>query len=616
MAGNIRKDIDELVYTDKQTRKKRAADAKKVAEDRYKIELNYAKKLKKDISKLTADDYKEIDKLALKHNEKLKKQDKERAAQRKKDLKDEFDLAQGFIQKTTAAAKIAGKAVTSAIQNSLSTAINKGMSTSIKGVEDYIGAYSKYMTGIETRLQGTTDRNFSTITGMISSQVGASPYVRQSAVLENLSRLVESGINYNVEQRAFLATISNKIATTFDAANGTLLHLIRVQQADTTAARLGLEASLTKYFNAMFGDTSYLTNTFDTVSSNLLGATSQLGYQSGVEFEYAVQKWLGSLGSVGVSDTTLSSIASGLSSLATGDITGLSGTTLERLFLMSGLDYGSTLTQGLTTDTANELLYNMINVLQGVARTNNQVVKAQYANLFGVTLTDLTAIMNLTAKDLDTIAGTMLNYQQTLDETVLGLSSISKRMTMQDQIENVFDNILSGVGENIANSALGYTTWLMADLLEKATGGISGIEMAPFGVGISTSVTQLLKTGIIGASLITEIPTIINSLLGEGLSLSNWGATDTTSRGTGFTSVRTTGSTMTTSQASFVGSQSTSDIFEGSVADAGKQAEMVTGEEKSELVIILEERIATDVNFMRHTLDSIESILANNIGRF
>nr|DAU00298.1 MAG TPA: hypothetical protein [Bacteriophage sp.] len=41
--------------------------------------------------------------------------------------------------------------------------------------------------------------------------------------------MVDLGINYNLEERAFLATISDKVATTFDAANGTLLRLIRLQ---------------------------------------------------------------------------------------------------------------------------------------------------------------------------------------------------------------------------------------------------------------------------------------------------------------------------------------------------------------------------------------------------
>ena len=63
--------------------------------------------------------------------------------------------------------------------------------------------------------------------------------------------------------------MTDKLVTTFNAFDSNLLNLIRLQQADSTAARLGMEASLTKSLNAMFRDTSYLTNSFDNVSQAL-----------------------------------------------------------------------------------------------------------------------------------------------------------------------------------------------------------------------------------------------------------------------------------------------------------------------------------------------------------
>ena len=64
---------------------------------------------------------------------------------------------------------------------------------------------------------------------LIRQNVGISPYVSQQKVLENMATMINEGILYNVEQRAFLQTIAKDIATTFDAANGTLLQLIRIQ---------------------------------------------------------------------------------------------------------------------------------------------------------------------------------------------------------------------------------------------------------------------------------------------------------------------------------------------------------------------------------------------------
>lgn len=608
MAVDLRNEINNISKTNEQLQKKQLIDQKKLDEEKLKIRIAAEKKFRtvqanfdKEQEKFLYDSY-------AKYEQYRSKLDKKSAKERQDALKEEIKILEKSGNKMAALAsgvKLAGSiAAESAIR-----AVQSTLNATTKGVEDYLSIYSKYMTGIETRLQDS-GKSFSDITSLISSQIGASPYVRQSAVLDNLSKLVEAGIVYNLEQRAFLATISDKIATTFDAANGTLLQLIRIQQADTTAARLGLEVGLTKFFNKMFGDTSYLSDTFDTVSATLLGATSQAGYKGGVELEFAAQKWLGSLGSVGVSQETLTSLARGLSSLATGDISGLSGTTLERLFLMSGLDYGSTLIGGLTASTVNDLMKNVIQTLQSVAKTNNQVVKAQYASLFGVTMADLTAIVNLTSKDLVNISKNMLTYADTISTLENSIATIPNRLSLKSKIDNVFDNIMTSVGENIANNAVAYTTYIMTDLVEKATGGITNIEVAPFGVGISTSVTQLIKTGIVGISLLTEIPGIIQGLFGsKGLTLNNWGASDTTSRGTGFTSIRATGSTVTTSQSTFIGNESESDIFAGSVAGVQESSAQVVGDEENDMLKIIRDDIKMDVKDILNVLRSIDSFV-------
>ena len=70
-----------------------------------------------------------------------------------------------------------------------------------------------------------------------------SPFLKQEKAVENLRTLVGKGIAVNVEQRAFLDTISEKIATTFEATDASLQKLVRIQQADSTAARLGMESA-------------------------------------------------------------------------------------------------------------------------------------------------------------------------------------------------------------------------------------------------------------------------------------------------------------------------------------------------------------------------------------
>ena len=83
------------------------------------------------------------------------------------------------------------------------------------------------------------------------------------------------------------------------------------------------------------------------------------------------------------------------------------------------------------------------------------------------------ALSNLTAKDLVTISSNLLSYGQLYSETEKQISTIGSRMTFKDRLDTMFDNIMSTVGENIANNAGLYTTWMITDLVEKATGGIS-----------------------------------------------------------------------------------------------------------------------------------------------
>lgn len=117
-----------------------------------------------------------------------------------------------------------------------------------------------------------------------------SPFVKQADVVDNLKTLVGKGIAYNVEQRAFLDTISDKIATTFEATDATLLKLVRIQQADSTAARLGMEAALNQFLNSMYETTEYMTEAAASIRANIYEASALMGAAEATAFEYQVQK--------------------------------------------------------------------------------------------------------------------------------------------------------------------------------------------------------------------------------------------------------------------------------------------------------------------------------------
>ena len=136
------------------------------------------------------------------------------------------------------------------ISNMLGSAI-KMFDNLTKEFNGIMSEYAKYQIDINTRLQDT-GKTFGSMSKMLKDNIGVTPFIKTQTMFENLNKLTELGIVYNLEQRAFLETIADNISTTFDATNSSLLRLIRLQQSDSTAARLGLETAITQYLNRMY----------------------------------------------------------------------------------------------------------------------------------------------------------------------------------------------------------------------------------------------------------------------------------------------------------------------------------------------------------------------------
>lgn len=512
------------------------------------------------------------------------------------------------------------KSIVGAIENS-AKAVGEAISKLTQQVDTYIGTYNSYAAGITTRLQGS-GKTFADISNTISRNLAVSPYVKQTEVLEKLNELVSAGISYNVEQRAFLSAMTDKMVATFDAADATLLRIIRLQQADSTIARMGMESALNKFLNATYEDTSYLTDVYNSVEGSLVDAISQLSVNAGTEFEYVVQKWLGSLYSVGMDQGTLTSIAEGINYLASGNVQGLSSNTqLQNLMVMganqAGLNYASMLTGGISTTDLNKLLAGIVSYAQELAGTENLVVKNQYAQLFGLTMSDMTALLQM-GDDLSYVIEQELDYADAIAETQNQLRTVGTRVPLATMIQNVFDNVMYSAAMGIASNTGTYVTWLVTNLVEQATGGINIPAIGAFVMGnginldLNTSVTQLLKTGIIGFSLLGQIGNIIGSISsGGGLDLSAWGASDYTSRGTGFTGI-TAGVQETTSQSLTVGNSSGSDISSGSITQAENEAtQSISGTDQGEGEDSAEEirqNVATITMILQSIFDGNNSI--------
>lgn len=440
---------------------------------------------------------------------------------------------------------------------------------------------------INARLEGTI-YTYGDMIDHLNSALAMSPYVKQEEVLSKINEAVDSGIAYNVEQRAFLQTVSENIVSTFDAFNSNLTRIIRIQQADSTAARLGLEASLKELLNSQYADTSYLNDSFDAVSEALIEATSQMSKENAIEFEYTVQKWLGALSSLGLSSQGVSRIATGLGYLNSGDVQSLaSDEQLQTLLAMSAsranLNYGEKLTTGLTADETNDLLKAMVEYLAEIASdtAENKVVRSAYGSVFNLSVSDIRAVSNIT-DTIETIYNDQQSYQNLLNETANQMNQIYDRMSIAQLYSNVMSNASFGVGADIVNSPFTYSLYKSIDTLDDFGKGFD-LELAPFGMGMSINIFDTIKSAIAGFSMIGQLASAIgnstwdtDSLINIGLSgQGTVGDVTRTTRGTFLDSMFDTQSG--TSASTQVSNASGDDMLADSVSSASSQQEEISG---------------------------------------
>lgn len=542
-----------------------------------------------------------------------KKQYKENKKQRKDQIKDaQKETANRMrgegateLEVMTATKKfsLAGVKEAAFSKETASLIANKLVNGMKEAFESTIQTYGSYQSKINTRLQGSGKQweGSSGIEERMKNSIGSNPYIKLQTVMDNVVKATESGIAYNIEQRAFLQTVSENIASTFDAFNANLLRTIRLQQADTTAARLGLEANLTSLFNSLYQDTSYLSDSFDTVSGNLTEAISQMTAEEGVAFEYTVQKWLGSLSSVGFSSDAINKISQALNYLGSGDISSLSSNSeMQNLIVMAasraGMSYSDMLIDGIDSSKTNKLMKSMVEYLQEIANSDNKVVKSQYASIFGMSVSDLKAVNNLSST-IETISDTTLNYSGAMNELYSQMGQLDSRISLAGKLTNMLDNVKYSIGTSIASNPATYALWEITSMIEDLTGGINLPTISAFGnsVDLNTTVTNLMRLPIVGAGTLSSIGTIINGVINtftpsrilSSLGIENSSEANKTnlyntvkSRGTGLSRKATTLNQQSSS--TYVGNSSGDDYYQSTLTSAKEQTEVETAKAKEE----------------------------------
>ena len=625
--------------------KKADDEAQKVTKQRFDAEFKNQEALEKKKAALADQLDKAKTKKAKKEIEKQQKQlDSEIAASKKKidalgaetqkiaaDLEAKIAV-QEKISEETQKGKNAMKspssfiATTADMISSISTSgkaafgsVANVMSGMAQALEQSIDNIASSKSKIDTRLQGWTMTNRAGRAGNLARLLnggsywdqmskdmigiaGVSRYITQKDFGANISSMVEKGIAANVEQRAFLATISDKIATTFNATNGTLLRLVRIQEQDTTASRLGMEAALNSFLNNMYETTEYMGAIAEGVKTNLEESMALMSAKSAVGYEYQVQKWLGSLYSVGLSQTAVSGISSAFGSLSAGKIEGIAGGGAGNLMVMAAnnanLSIADLLAKGMDESSTNQLMQAMVDYLAKLYNESkdSRVVQQQIANVYGLSASDLKAAASL-SRSTGVISNNFVNYNTGISTLAALSATMGNRIGMGEQMKNVWDNLQYSMAAGIASNPALYGIYKVAGLMRDtgAQMNIPAISYLGTMVDLETSVADLMSAGALAGGLLSNIGNLATAFAGNlsgAAMLASSGAlwNNSVHRGSAWGAITASGATV--SESGMVGNASSSDVQNKTMNDANDDATQQLEEQQDES----EEKTLTDVN--------------------
>lgn len=465
----------------------------------------------------------------------------------------------------------------------------------VRQLDSTIDSIGKYKGAIDTRLQGSKSGKFmgsywDQMSKDLMKVASASPLVKQSDLANKISDYVSKGIAFNVEQRATMDVLKDKIATTFDAANGTLLRLVRIQEKDTTAGRLGMESALTAFLNNMYETTEYMSNLATSVKSNLEEAMSLMTGENALSFEYQIQKWLGSLYSTGMSDKAVQGLGGVLGQLAAGQLESITNGGQGNLVIMAanqaGLSVTDILNNGLNADTTNNLMNAMVDYLAKIYEQagKSRVIQQQIAGIYGMTASDLKAAVNL-SRSRQSVARNGLTYSSAMAQLQNMGNSMMSRTSTGEMLNNVWDNLKYTMSAGIASNPVLYGIYKAANMLSDTVGGINIPLPLVMGTGLNMglNVADLMRVGALSGGILSNIGGIASGLANGGSGWSMLKALGVTnnasmvSRGTGQGLVTTGGATVSES-GSLVGNSSGDDIKNKTMTDATDSAKAQTAE--------------------------------------
>ena len=385
------------------------------------------------------------------------------------------------------------------------------LQSSLSGqLDSTINSYINNYQSMISSLVGA-NKDWESITDNLNNALSANSLVRQENVYKNLTELIKAGISENVEQRAFLETISDDLNLLLDTQTGSLARLIRLQDASIAENRVAIEYSLREFLNQNYQTSEYIKNSYLKVADSIseLQAISTTSLASSIES--ALQTWLGSYYSVGVSDSTISNLASAINSLGTGDLSNINSN-ISKLVMMgaatSGKSYGNLLTNGITAEDVSAIMSGITDYAKSIE--GNNVVRSQWASLFGLSISDLEALKNLN----------IANNTQTVSSDINKLfDAYANFVPTPVGLKNTFENLMFTTATNIASNDALYGSYFVTDILEKSGIGSAlsslGSSIASMGLKKTGGALQVAGTAINYSKLIPYLGGLLSTVIGD-----------------------------------------------------------------------------------------------------
>lgn len=596
---------------------KQTFDYVKALRERKKIEKEINKIQEKNQADRTAEEKKHLKEL---EDKKLQN------AQKIQDLEDEREEKRNERREKTL--ENAGSAALSAMADGvlkLKSTLDSTMNTFLQTQES-----------IAYNLNGTA-MDIKGISKDLTNAIAGTGIVRQEAVYTKINEMVRAGIVYNVEQRAFLQTLSDDLGMMFNATDGSLVRLINLQRKDLTDERMAIQASLKTFLNQNYETSQYIVESFQGVSNALLEAQSIMTTQAGMEMEATVQKWLGSLSSVGMSESTIQSLATAIGQLGSGNLSALQGSNMQNLIVMgaaqSGLSYADLLTQGVSAQAADSLMQGIVRYIAQMGGNSSNVVKSEYARIFGLNVSDIVAASQVGAVNaMGGITTKIDGFLNSVGDYMYTSSRINKGM------ENFMYEWATGVASSDTNFAIYKALDVISGIGSALTAGITVSTPKIFGAGADIELSKLIgmvpllsTIGSLATTIGDTASNLFNAETGAASIFAKLGAggnRDQYIRATGSLTGFSKTSGLETSGSMIIANTSTSDMANTSMTSSAELVnETMKGEETTyditDLYNYIDENWQADIHtgilnqeliqFQRPTLQGIYNFLTTNL---